>query len=148
MKSKLLVIPVVISTVFLGACASNKSAYPTQNLIRDKASIAAEAQRDYAAAINQDAIAMSRKRSAIGNDEVDVDFIGKPEALLQDMAQRYGYTYAEEGKKYELRTINIRMERVLPIDVMRNVGNMVNDGADVVLNTVDKTIKLVYKPLN
>ena len=148
MKVNHLVASLLSVTVFLSACASPNLERPTQSIIRDKAAIAAEAQRDYAASVNQDAIALSRRRSAIGNDEVDVDYIGKPEALLEDMAQRYGYSYAEEGKKYELKTINVRMERALPIDVMRNVGNMVDDGADVVLNTVEKKITLVYKPLN
>lgn len=141
----------VIAT--LAGCAS--SPQPTTSdteafasrLIADKVAVAADAQRDYVALVSEDKTVLNRKQASIETDEVDVDYIGKPQELLQTFAYRYGYKYVESGKRSNLRTINVRVQKVAPVEVLRNVGHQVDNGADVVLDKGAKTLRLIYKNL-
>jgi len=114
-------------------------------MIADKVAIAAEAQREYVALVREDMTVIDRKQTSIETDEVDVDYIGKPQELLQTFAYRYGYKYVETGKRMALRTINIKVLKVAPIEVLRNVGHQVDNSADVVLDKGAKTLRLIYK---
>lgn len=116
-------------------------------LIADKVAVAADAQRDYVALVSEDKTVLNRKQTSFETDEVDVDYIGKPQELLQTFAYRYGYKYVESGKRANLRTINIRVQKVAPDDVLRNIGQQVDNGADVVLDKGAKTLRLIYKNL-
>jgi len=116
-----------------------------RRLIANKLAIAANAQREYVELVNEDKSVILRKQAAIETDEVDVDYIGKPQELLQIFAYRYGYRYIESGKRNELRTINVRVQNVSPIEVLRNIGYQVDTAADVVLDKNTKTLRLIYK---
>jgi len=117
-------------------------------LIAAKVAVAADAQREYVAVLNEDKAVLSRKQAALDTDEVDVDYIGKPQELLQTFAYRYGYRYVESGKYVDLRTINVRVQKALPIEVLRNIGYQVDAVADVVLDKNAKILRLVYKSLS
>lgn len=143
----------VLAAAALSGCAT--SPVPTtkdteafaSRLLAEKVAVAADAQREYAALVNEDRLALSRKQAAMETDEVDVDYIGKPQELLQTFAYRYGYRYIESGKRVDLRTINVRVQKAPPIEVLRNIGHQVDAAADVVLDKNDKTLRLIYKNL-
>lgn len=142
-----------LAAVALAGCAT--SPVPTtqdteafaSRLIADKVAVAADAQREYVALVNEDKSVLSRKQAAMETDEVDVDYIGKPQELLQTFAYRYGYRYIESGKRVDLRTINVRVQKTPPIEVLRNIGYQVDAAADVVLDKNAKTLRLIYKNL-
>lgn len=116
-------------------------------VIADKVGVAADAQRDYAALVNEDRAVMLKKQAAFDADLIDVDYIGKPQELLQTLAHRYGYKYVESGKRNDLRTVNIRVRRTSPVEVMKNVGYQIDSMADVVLEKNAKVLRLNYKPI-
>ena len=139
-----------LAAVALAGCAT--SPVPTtkdteafaSRLIADKVAVAADAQREYVALVNEDKSVLSRKQAAMETDEVDVDYIGKPQELLQTFAYHYGYRYIESGKRVDLRTINVRVQKTPPIEVLRNIGYQVDAAADVVLDKNAKTLRLIY----
>lgn len=116
-------------------------------VIADKVGVAADAQRDYAALVDEDRAVMIQKQAALDADLIDVDYIGKPQELLQTLAHRYGYKYVESGKRVDLRTVNIRVRRASPVEVMKNVGYQIDSMADVVLEKSAKVLRLNYKPI-
>lgn len=133
-------------------CASNTPQPTTRDteafaskVISDKVAVAANAQREYVALLNEDMAVLTRKQTSLESDEIEVDFIGKPQELLQTFAHRYGYRYVETGRTAELRTINVKTARAKPIDVLRNVGHQIDHGADLVLDKDAKVLRLVYK---
>jgi len=144
---------VLMLTVALSGCATSPvpTAMDTEafasRLIADKVAVAADAQREYVALVNEDRSVLSRKQAAMEVDEVDVDYIGKPQELLQTFAYRYGYRYVESGKRIDLRTINVRVQKVPPVEVLRNIGYQVDALADVVLDKDARTLRLIYKNL-
>ena len=146
-----LIFPLFISAAMVG-CASNPQQPTTQDteafaskVISEKVSVAANAQRDYVALLNEDMAVLTRKQAALESDEIEVDFIGKPQELLQTFAHRYGYRYVETGRVSELRTININVARAKPIDVLQNVGHQIDNSADLVLDKDAKVVRLIYK---
>lgn len=116
-----------------------------KKLIAEKAAIAAGAQRDYAALLAEDYSTVSRRQATFDRDTIDVDYIGSPKELIQTIASRYGYAFNELGRPIDLRPVNIRVKGVTPEDVLRNVGNQMDAGGDVVLNRVAKSITIEYK---
>lgn len=136
----------------LTGCASKKpsdgpdSEAFASRLIANKVAVAADAQREYVAIVNEDAALKARKQASLETDEVDVDYIGKPQELLQTFAHRYGYRYVESGAQRRLKNINVRVQRVPPIEVLRNIGYQVDAMADVSLDKNEKVIRLVFKP--
>lgn len=123
---------------------SDTEAFASQ-MIAEKVAVAAQAQREYVALVNEDKKTVSIKQSSIDYDLVDIDYLGKPQELLQTFAYKYGYRYIESGKRAELKTVNVQMKRVRPVEILRNVGYQVDSGADVTLDKNEKTIRLVYK---
>lgn len=114
-------------------------------IIAEKVDVAATAQREFAAAVQEDKEMAVRKQAALETDEVDVDYIGKPQQLLETLAYRYGYKYIETGKRIELKTINIRVKKTAPLEVVRNIGHQIGQPAEVVLDKSTKTLRLIYK---
>ena len=148
MKKSLLISGLFLSLVVSG-CVTNNSAKnaekDSKDLIQEKASEAADAQRLYYETINQEAIAMQRKQNAVTSDLVDVDYIGLPQEFLKtNFAPRYGYSYHEEGSPKKMLPINIRIQKANALDIIKNVGFLVGKDADVIMNTVNKTITFRY----
>lgn len=116
-----------------------------RKLIADKAEVAVQAQRDLAAAKQEAKDQAVRKQATLDEDEVDIDYVGMPQPLLQSIAYRYGYKYLEMGKRGDLKVVNLRVTRAHVVDVLRDVGLQVDSGADVVLDKDAKVIRLIYK---
>lgn len=146
-------VPVLILLLGLTGCATTPEPVEedteafASKVISEKVGVAATAQRDYVALVNDDQEVKLKKQAAMASDLVNIDYIGKPQELLQTIAVRYGYRYIESGKWADLRTINIRVQKTSPIEVLRNIGYQIDAYADVVLEKNTKIIRLTYKPL-
>ena len=135
-------------SLLLVGCNSTKmseDAKLSSVVISEKAAIAVEAQQNYLALVTEDKRLRAEKQTALDEDLVDVDFIGKPIPLIEGFATRYGYTFIETGKKKDIRIINVRMRNTSPIEVLRNVGNQIDYAANLVLDKNAKTIRIIYK---
>jgi len=104
-----------------------------------------QAQRDLAATTAEGQQQILRRQAALDADEVDIDYLGKPQPLLEAVAYRYGYKYVETGKRGDLKTVNIRVAKRPVVEVLRDVGYQIDSGADVVLDKDAKIIRLIYK---
>lgn len=134
----------------VAGCATKPTGEPmpesfAHKLIAEKAAIAAGAQRDYAALLAEDYSTIVRRQAAFDADTVDIDYIGSPRELVQTIAARYGYSFAETGRLIDLRPVNIRMKGATPESILKNVGNQMDAAGDVVLNRANKAITIEYK---
>jgi defect-in-organelle-trafficking protein DotD len=144
------VVSLVVSVV--AGCKSapvNKDDDVANRLIADKMAVAADAQRQYVALVAADKQVLDRKQASIETDQVDVDFIGIPQELLQTFAFRYGYKFIESGKQTAspLRVVNVHVKKTAPVELLRTVGYQIDNAADVILDKDAKAIRLVYKNL-
>ena len=119
-------------------------AFARQVLV-DKVDAAVQAQRELAAATSEGRQMLLRKQAALDEDEVDIDYVGRPQPLLESIAMRYGYRYVETGKRQDLKVINVRVQRQPVLEVLKNLGNQIDRSADVVLEKDTKILRLVYK---
>ncbi len=143
----------LLALFVLGGCAS--SAKPTTDdteafasrIIADKVAVAVNSQHNYVSSLTADRVKAASRQAAVDTDQVDIDFIGKPQELLQTFASRYGYAYVESGKRVDLKPINIWVRKATPINVLKDVGVQIDTGADVVLDKSTNTLRLIYKPV-
>ena len=138
-----------VSAVVGCAANSTPSGPDTEAFVRqvlvEKVDAAVLAQRELAAATSEGRQMLLRKQAALDEDEVDIDYVGKPQPLLESIAMRYGYRYVETGKRQDLKTVNLRVQRQPVIEVLRNLGNQIDRSADVVLEKDAKILRLIYK---
>lgn len=138
----------ILAVTLLAACSSNRTSSDVslaESVIAQKISVAAAAQQDYLAILNEDSRLKTVRRDDFDNELIDVDYIGKPLPMLNAMANRYGYSLIEIGKRKDLRIINIRMKSVAPIEMLRNVSNQINYAADIILDKNSGTLRVIYK---
>jgi lipoprotein len=138
----------IFAVTLLAACSSNRTSSDVslaEAVIAQKISVAAAAQQDYLAILNEDSRLKTVRRDDFDNELIDVDYIGKPLPMLNAMANRYGYSLIEIGKRRDLRIINIRMKSVAPIEMLRNVSNQINYAADIILDKNSGTLRIIYK---
>lgn len=126
------------------ATTADTEAYASA-MIAEKVGVAAEAQREYVALVAEDKVITERKQISIDTDEVDVDYIGSPQELLQTFAYRYGYRYLESGAYRKIQHINVRMTKSSPTEILRNIGQQIDKSGDLVLDKNAKTLRLIYK---
>jgi defect-in-organelle-trafficking protein DotD len=53
--------------------------------------------------------------------------------------------FVENGKRLDLRPVNVRMKGVTPDALLRNLGNQMHAGADVILDRQAKMVIIEYK---
>lgn len=146
-------VPLLALLVSISACASRPPPAPVatdseayaRRIITEKVNEAVQAQRELAAATQEGQAALVRKQAAFTVDEVDVDYIGQPQPLLEAIAYRYGYRYVESGKRTELATVNLRIRKERVPEVIADVARQVADGAEVVIDHNAKALRLLYK---
>lgn len=145
-------VPLLALLVSVSACASRPPSPMTtdtearaRQIITEKVDQAVQAQRDLAAATQEGQTSLARKQAALSVDEVDVDYIGLPQPLLEAIAVRYGYRYVESGKRAELATVNLRVRKARVPEVLQDVARQVADGAEVVIDENAKVLRLLYK---
>ncbi|MCP2041876.1 defect-in-organelle-trafficking protein DotD [Neisseria sp. HSC-16F19] len=132
----------------LTACQSTGhtgDAAMAQTVIAQKISVAADAQMDYTEMLNEDTRLRYQRQDDFQSELIDVDYIGKPIPMLNAMANRYGFSLVETGKRKDLRIVNVRMKSVAPVEVMRSLAQQMDYAADIVLDKQTSTIRVVYK---
>lgn len=127
-----------------GGTGPDSEAFARQIII-EKVDAAVEAQRELAAATVEGQQQILRRQAALDVDEVDIDYVGKPQPLLESVAYRYGYKYIESGRRGDLKTVNMRVRKRSVPEVLRDIGLQVGDGAEIVLDRDSKILRLVYK---
>lgn len=145
-------VPLLVLLVSISACASrppvpvaaDSEAY-ARRIITEKVDEAVAAQRELAAATQEGQAALVRKQAALTVDEVDVDYIGRPQPLLEAIAYRYGYRYIESGKRSELATVNLRVRKERVPELLQDVARQIADGAELVVDHDAKVLRLLYK---
>src|SRR3990167_2351998 len=100
---------------------------------------------DYAALFAEDFSTVQKRWATFDTDTIDVDYIGDPKELVQSVASRYGMKFIENGKRLDLRPVNVRMKGVTPDALLRNLGNQMHAGADVILDRQAKIVIIEYK---
>mgnify|MGYP000250455473 CR=1 FL=1 len=140
---------IAIALVLTGCGTSNPDQVTHEvyanRLMADKMAVAADAQRQYAALLAEGQSRVERKQEMLEHDQINVDYIGMPQELLQTIAYRYGYRYVEVGQRTQLRAINLKVVDMSPTDVLRSIGQQIDRQADVVLSYPTRTIRLTYK---
>lgn len=150
-KNKIIIVSSAIS-ILLSACAAmsdepQNDVSDAERIIADKVSVASDAMQEYVAILNERNAHISLRQAQITEDQLDIDFYGKPQELLKALAIRYGYQYVEIGNWVDIKPINILANKMAAIEVLRNIGYQVNNQADVILDIPNKTIRLSYKPV-
>lgn len=148
--NKNILVKALLIAVSLSGCAHqptalNESETKAEELLKKKIITASEANNEYSLAIRENFATLPRKQIMLERDRINVDYIGKPESLLQTLANRYGYQYIEIGKRSELPTINIRQGEVTPELLIENIKVQINEAADLLIDKRDKTLRLVYR---
>lgn len=143
---------VAAASAVLAGCAAQPPVVVTadseahaRQIVVEKVDAAVQALRELAATSQEGRDMVLRKQAALDSDEVDIDYSGKPQPLIESIAHRYGYKYIETGKRTDLRAINVRVTRAHVIEVLRDVGLQIDSGADLVLDKDAKVIRLIYK---
>jgi defect in organelle trafficking protein DotD len=145
-----------LAIILLTGCKTEAS-HPTpptsgpeyiSSLMADEVTQAVQAQQSFEQVLAENARTLTLKQKAIDTDQVDIDYIGKPQDILQTIAYRYGYGYAETGKREDLRIINVRLNKTSPVDILRSISYQISYGAKVVLDKKAKELRLVYLNLS
>lgn len=92
-----------------------------------------------------DAEMLAIRQADFDNDKIALNYIGKPDALLNSIAIKYGYRYIPVGDKRELPTINFNKYYTTPKDALALIDAQLNNTANIYLNKEQKLITLTYQ---
>lgn len=142
--------------LLLAGCATMASHPPPptsgpeyiSSLMASSVTQAVQAQQAFEQVLAENARTLSLKQKAIDTDQVDIDYIGKPQDILQSIAYRYGYGYVETGRRQDLRIVNVRLSKISPVEVLRSISYQISYGAKVILDKKTKELRLVYLNLS
>ncbi|MGP9668691.1 DotD/TraH family lipoprotein [Psychrobacter sp. AOP31-A1-22] len=84
------------------------------------------------------------RRKSFTEDKVKVDYIGKPQPLLNSLAIRYGYRFLEYGVERDLPTVNFTDYWSTPENIVVNLSAQLGDQAGISVDKQQKVITLVY----
>lgn len=78
------------------------------------------------------------------NDKIVIDYIGKPQQLLNSIAIKYGYRYLEYGKYSHTPTVNFTQYYTTPYDALVIINSQLQNTASVGVDLNQKMIVLSY----
>lgn len=142
-------------TVAISGCATGSNltkganvAYPANESVLDI--IGAESQKAMNAAKQlskyQDSYnaTLDYRQRQFDTDQVMIDYIGKPNTVLNSIAIRYGYRYIELGRAQDLPTVNFTQYWTTPNNAVVNINAKLGSTANVALDKKQKVITLIY----
>lgn len=88
-----------------------------------------------------------RQRS-FDNDKIMIDYIGKPNAVLNSIAIRYGFRYIEVGEATSLPTINFTKYWTTPSNAIIDIDAKLGNSASLAVDKDQKVITLIYPTAN
>lgn len=150
----------VVSAMIFGltACATNQeirhsaAAYPsTQSVLEiisiesQKAMNATQQLSKYQESYNA---TLDYRQRQFDADQVMIDYIGKPNAVLNSIAIRYGFRYIEVGEATALPTVNFTKYWTTPENAVINIDAKLGDSAQIAVDKQQKVITLIYPSAN
>lgn len=106
-----------------------------------KALIAQQSLTKYKQKYNQ-MIAISQANFEL--DKILIDYIGKPEPLLNSIAIKYGYRFLEFGHKTNMPTVNFTKYHTTPSDALVAINAQLGELASITLDKEQKVITISY----
>lgn len=146
----------IVSAMSLGmvGCASNqeimhtKAVYPsTQSVLEiisiesQKAMNAAQQLSKYQESYNA---TLDYRQREFDADQIMIDYIGKPNAVLNSIAIRYGFRYIEVGEATSLPTVNFTKYWTTPENAVIDIDAKLGDSAQIAVDKEQKIITLIY----
>lgn len=146
----------VTAAVSMTGCASNQPtysknvavAYPSTEGVLEI--IATESQKAMNAAQQlakyQDSYnaTLDYRQRQFETDQVMIDYIGKPNTVLNSIAIRYGYRYIELGNPQDLPTVNFTKYWTTPNNAVVNIDAKLGSQASIAVDKKQKVITLIY----
>lgn len=125
------------------------SIYPTQQnsleIISQRSQEAQDATNSLVKFTQQFNETLDYKQRSFENDQIKINYIGKPDNLLSSIAYRYGYRYVEVGNYRDLPTVNFTDYWTTPQLAVTNVDAQLKETADIAVDKQAKSITLIYK---
>lgn len=147
----------LISTVILSACATKYDNLSKQNnqydlsnmsaiaIVSQESQKALNAQQMLVRYRQQENAMLAVKQMDFDNDKIVIDYIGKPQSLLNSIAIKYGYRFLEVGHSTSLPTVNFNKYYTTPKNALALVDGQLNGLAKIHLNEQQKLITLTYQ---
>ncbi len=146
----------VTAAIGMTGCATNQAtysknvgvAYPSTESVLEI--IATESQKAMNAAQQlakyQDSYnaTLDYRQRQFETDQVMIDYIGKPNTVLNSIAIRYGYRYIELGNPQELPTVNFTKYWTTPNNAVVNIDAKLGSQASIAVDKKQKVITLLY----
>lgn len=144
------------ATIGMTGCASNHSslnknlatAYPVNESVLEivgqesqKAMNAAKQLAKYQDSYNA---TLDYRQRQFETDQVMIDYIGKPNTVLNSIAIRYGYRYIELGKATSLPTVNFTKYWTTPNNAVVNIDAKLGNSGSIAVDKKQKVITLIY----
>ena len=142
--------------VSLSGCATNQTGYsknvPIAYTTTESALeiIATESQKAMNAAQQlakyQDSYnaTLDYRQRQFESDQVMIDYIGKPNTVLNSIAIRYGYRYIELGNPQDLPTVNFTNYWTTPNNAVVNIDAKLGNQGSIAVDKKQKVITLIY----
>lgn len=77
-------------------------------------------------------------------DQILLDYIGKPQSVINSIAVRYGYRFVEVGVKQDLPTMNFTRYETTPEQALVDIDAQLGTSAKLSLDKHQKLITLIY----
>ena len=148
-------------TAVTSGCASLNNGYSNRNPIIDALQVTAPSPLEIISQETQKAMnaqmMLTKYRQTynetlganyldFSNDKIRLDYIGKPQGLLNSIAIKYGYRFLEQGYRTDnLPTVNFTNYYATPEDIVISVDSQLQQTANIALDKQNKTIILIYK---
>lgn len=78
------------------------------------------------------------------NDQIVIDYIGKPRNVISSIAIKYGYRFIEVGQPRDLPTVNFTQVFSTPENLLINLNAQLGHQAELSINKDEKIISLIY----
>ena len=132
-----------------GILFSKSGVYPqTENaleIISQESQRALEAQKMLVKYRQQYSATLESRQRSFEEDQVAIDYIGKPQPLLTSIAIRYGYRFLEVGQLRDLGTVNFTNNWTTPENAVMVISAQLGNEATISLDKNNKVITLIYR---
>lgn len=146
----------VTAAISMTGCATNQTGYSKNVPIAYPSTesaleiIATESQKAMNAAQQlakyQDSYnaTLDYRQRQFETDQVMIDYIGKPNTVLNSIAIRYGYRYIELGNPQGLPTVNFTNYWTTPNNAVVNIDAKLGSQGSIAVDKKQKVITLIY----
>ena len=142
--------------VSMGGCATNQTGYSKNvpiaytttdsalEIIATKSQKAMNAAQQLAKYQDSYNATLDYRQRQFESDQVMIDYIGKPNTVLNSIAIRYGYRYIELGNPQDLPTVNFTNYWTTPNNAVVNIDAKLGNQGSIAVDKKQKVITLLY----